>query len=103
MTFNKIYEKSEQNVNIFMKEIEWQMTSLMQGQDTSLLIYGSEKSGKNHSLFGTVNDNGILVLLINTLYKHLDLSEGESSLWLSLTEYKQNGFFDLLTPTDIPL
>lgn len=70
---------------------------LLQGTDISFLLTGGTNAGKAHTLFGDVNDNGLLVLFINSLYKHLDGQGGD--VCMSVVEYRGSGFYDLLTPT----
>ena len=99
MTFSKVYEAAESNVNMFIKEVEHQVPLLLEGQDFTFLVTGGTNAGKSHLLFGNVNDNGMLILFLNSLFKHLDRSSQLDQVTMSVMEFRSGGFFDVLSST----
>ena len=74
---------------------------MLEGRNASILCYGATGAGKTHTMTGSVNDPGVMVLTLRELFRKLEEktgSEGQYSVQLSYLEVYNETVRDLLSP-----
>lgn len=72
---------------------------VLQGRNGSVFCYGATGAGKTHTMLGTVQNPGVMVLALKDLFNKIKLrSTGEHVVKLSYLEVYNETVKDLLSP-----
>ncbi|QDZ23406.1 kinesin [Chloropicon primus] len=71
--------------------------SVLNGQNASCFCYGATGTGKTHTMLGSVDDPGIMVLAFQNLFKSIE-EDPDTSVTLTYVEIYNEALKDLLNP-----
>ncbi|KAL1839212.1 hypothetical protein VTJ49DRAFT_1730 [Mycothermus thermophilus] len=115
--FNRVYDQSASQEDIFTAEVAPHIKSLFQGLDVTIFAYGVTGTGKTHTMRGGLKlaDRGVIPRLLSNVFrrakKTMKDTEGATSVAVALSYYEiyNDKVYDLLeppekrTPTGLPL
>ncbi|KAL2267993.1 hypothetical protein VTJ83DRAFT_2839 [Remersonia thermophila] len=115
--FNRVYDQSASQEDIFTAEVAPHIKSLFQGLDVTIFAYGVTGTGKTHTMRGGLKlaDRGVIPRLLSNVFRRakkiMKDTEGATSVTVALSYYEiyNDKVYDLLeppekrTPTGLPL
>lgn len=76
-TFDRVFNPESKNSQVFKECVKPMIPSLLEGYNTSVMLYGVTGSGKTHTVFGDINnespqEKGVMNYAMSELFKKLD-------------------------------
>ncbi|ORY03541.1 P-loop containing nucleoside triphosphate hydrolase protein [Basidiobolus meristosporus CBS 931.73] len=95
-TFNQVLQESATQEQVYATTVKPMVDAwINQGKHAAVFAYGFTGTGKSHSLFGTEEQPGLVVLAAQELLDRVDTTSGVS-LRVSMYEIAGDSCFDLL-------
>uniref|UniRef100_A0A1I8HI03 Kinesin motor domain-containing protein n=1 Tax=Macrostomum lignano TaxID=282301 RepID=A0A1I8HI03_9PLAT len=66
--FDGVYGKSHQTQALYTQAVKPIVTSCMEGVSGTVFAYGQTSSGKTHTMYGSVQDPGVIVLALRDIF-----------------------------------
>ena len=75
--FDQIFDEENNNKDVFDKSIKPMIDNLIEGYNSTILVYGITGTGKTHTIFGDYNEEntekGIVINAINYLFNEINV------------------------------
>lgn len=86
------------NSDVYRRCVFSTIAGVIQGLNATIFAYGSTGSGKTHTMVGTQNDPGLMVLSLHTIFDFIrkDNSPGDFEVTCSYVEVYNEVIYDLL-------
>ncbi|KAJ1654047.1 hypothetical protein IWQ61_005952 [Dispira simplex] len=98
-TFDNIFEPQHSTGQVFEKVAEDIINSSMAGFNGTIFAYGQTSSGKTHTMYGTLEEPGVIDLSIRRIFHMIEQTpEREYLLRVSFLEIYNEVIKDLLNP-----
>ncbi|KAJ1968922.1 hypothetical protein IWQ62_000947 [Dispira parvispora] len=98
-TFDSIFEPQHSTGQVFEKVADDIINSLMAGFNGTIFAYGQTSSGKTHTMYGTLEEPGVIDLSIRRIFHMIEQTpEREYLLRVSFLEIYNEVIKDLLNP-----
>ena len=105
--FDKCYDDSTTQQELFQREIQPLVTNVFQGMNTTVFAYGATGTGKSHTMGGKAGDPGIVPRTVQAVFKHGRTHCSYSKVMYAHLEIYNDKVKDLLAPnpakTDLPI
>jgi len=98
--FDRIFPKTINTLEVYENTCSHLVPSVIDGYNACVFAYGTTGSGKTFTMTGTVNFPGIMVLILQDLFKAIQdkRSEKDFSIKMSYVEIYNEVILDLLIP-----
>jgi|LauGreDrversion4_2_1035121.scaffolds.fasta_scaffold111848_2 kinesin family protein 18/19 len=98
--FDRIFPKNVQTLEVYENTCAHLVPSVVEGYNACVFAYGTTGSGKTFTMTGNINSPGIMVLILQDLFKTIldKRTEKEFSIKMSYVEIYNEVIFDLLIP-----
>lgn len=98
--FDRVFDQQTTNDDIFKHSTQELISSLMDGYNCSVFVYGATGAGKTFTMLGHTVSPGITMLTMNELFKHKEQLSAERDFELAVTylEVYNENVQDLLNP-----
>lgn len=85
------------NSDVYRRCVFSTIAGVIQGLNATIFAYGSTGSGKTHTMVGTQNDPGLMVLSLHTIFDFIgkDNSPGDFEVTCSYVEVYNEGIWSL--------
>ncbi|PAA63487.1 hypothetical protein BOX15_Mlig024700g1, partial [Macrostomum lignano] len=96
--FDGVYGKSHQTQALYTQAVKPIVTSCMEGVSGTVFAYGQTSSGKTHTMYGSVQDPGVIVLALRDIFALQEMAtEREFLVSISFLEIYNERVIDLLS------
>ncbi|XP_017776161.1 PREDICTED: kinesin-related protein 4-like isoform X2 [Nicrophorus vespilloides] len=72
--YDHLFIDTDDNKKVY-ETVKPMVESFIHGTNGTVFVYGQQNSGKNHTLYGTCLDVGIVYLMLNEVTSHISLNE----------------------------
>lgn len=96
--FDRVFAADSSNLDVFEGSTKNIISSLLDGYNCSVFVYGATGAGKTHTMLGGSGDPGITYLTMSQLFTEIDAQSGQKSfnLGVSYLEVYNENVQDLL-------
>eukprot|EP00240_Pyramimonas_obovata_P003097 CAMPEP_0118942516 /NCGR_PEP_ID=MMETSP1169-20130426/36328_1 /TAXON_ID=36882 /ORGANISM="Pyramimonas obovata, Strain CCMP722" /LENGTH=667 /DNA_ID=CAMNT_0006887545 /DNA_START=398 /DNA_END=2398 /DNA_ORIENTATION=- len=103
-TFDRVFGKHCTNTDVFKGTVEPILVDVVNGISTTVIAYGATGSGKTHTMVGTLQDPGMMVLALDKVFWELEQRlDYHAEVTCSYLEVYNELIYDLLVPRSTPL
>ncbi|KAL9241674.1 hypothetical protein vseg_015756 [Gypsophila vaccaria] len=97
-SFDYAFGPNCSNLDLYSKVVSSTIAGVVQGINATIFAYGSTGSGKTHTMVGTQDDPGLMVLSLHTIFDFIekDGSPGDFEVSCSYLEVYNEVIYDLL-------
>ena len=67
--FDKVFEPANNNLHVYQNTTRYLLPGILEGYNATVFAYGNTGAGKTHTMFGSVEEPGIMVLTLQDLFK----------------------------------
>jgi kinesin family protein 18/19 len=98
--FDRIFSKYHSTPDVYENTCAQLVPSVIEGYNACVFAYGTTGSGKTYTMTGTVDQPGIMVLILKDLFKAIEEKrvDKEFSIKMSYVEIYNEVIYDLLIP-----
>jgi kinesin family member 18/19 len=98
--FDRIFTKSCRTLEVYENTCAHLVPSVIGGYNACVFAYGTTGSGKTFTMTGTMDSPGIMVLILQDLFKAIQERRGDKdfSIKMSYVEIYNEVILDLLIP-----
>ncbi|XP_013184503.1 kinesin-like protein KIF18A [Amyelois transitella] len=103
--FDNVCSQNASNKDVFETTTKDMLTSLMEGYNCSVFVYGATGAGKTFTMIGSKENPGITYLTMEHLFYTINSyeKEREFDIGVSYIEVYNENVYDLLKPSNTPL
>ncbi|CAK94840.1 unnamed protein product (macronuclear) [Paramecium tetraurelia] len=94
--FNWVFDRMISQKEIFETTLEYQVLSVLDGINFTIMSYGASGSGKSHTLVKYAEDYGLLIRSINKIFQTIQNKKRQIAIKFSYLEISQEQLYDLL-------
>ncbi|XP_012256970.2 kinesin-like protein KIF18A [Athalia rosae] len=96
--FDRIFDCSASNLDVFEESTKNMISTLLDGYNCSVFVYGATGAGKTHTMLGGQGDPGITYLTMAELFSQIELQNAQKNfdLGVSYLEVYNENVQDLL-------
>ncbi|CAD8054864.1 unnamed protein product [Paramecium sonneborni] len=94
--FDWVFDRMISQKEIFETTLEYQVLSVLDGINFTIMSYGASGSGKSHTLVKQAEDYGLLIRSINKIFQTIQNQKRQILIKFSYLEISQEQLFDLL-------
>jgi kinesin family protein 18/19 len=99
--FDYAFDPSSSQENTYNNTTRFLIHGVLDGYNATVFAYGQTGSGKTHTMIGTAADPGIMVRVMDDLYRHSTSREGKVyKVSVSFLEVYNENIRDLLSDTE---
>ena len=102
--FDRVFEPTEKNLDVYQNTTRYLLAGVLEGYNATVFAYGNTGAGKTHTMIGSIEEPGIMVLTLRDLFK---LSDDHGSkhgtkfrVTVSFIEVYNENIRDLLSTVD---
>ncbi|CAD8139118.1 unnamed protein product [Paramecium pentaurelia] len=94
--FNWVFDRMISQKEIFETTLEYQVLSVLDGINFTIMSYGASGSGKSHILAKYTEDYGLMIRSINKIFQTIQNKKRQIVIKFSYVEISQEQLYDLL-------
>ena len=102
--FDHVFDPSAVNVDVYENTTRYLLAGVLEGYNATVFAYGNTGAGKTHTMIGSIEEPGIMVLTLQDLFKLSERAGHENGtkfrVTVSFIEVYNENLRDLLSTAD---
>lgn len=83
--FDKVFDSNSSNLDVFHGSTKNIITTLLDGYNCSVFVYGATGAGKTHTMLGKDGDPGITYLTMSQLFSEIEVQSSQKNFTLGVS------------------